>query len=163
MSDNEFSKGNISYTVTCGVSPEALADLLSGVWKGGYVAFANGERRLDQLGGSAIDAALLSRRVQELPDRLKEPGNTEGYVTEIDLWRQEGAVLEEIAVERKENSFTVQHWRLNTTPADAGNCLYREANTLAGSYRSRLYNGRLATVEVVWPDQRLNFFITRGN
>jgi len=162
MSDKGFNKGNLSYTVTRGVTPEALAGMLAGAWRGGYVAFANGERRLDQLAG-AIDTAFLSRRVQDLPGRLKDPGNTGGYVTEIDLWRQEGALLEEIAAEREEDSFIVQHWRLDTAPADAGNCLHRAADTQAGAYRGRLYSGRLATVEVVWPERRLNFFITRGD
>jgi len=162
MSDNKFKKGNLSYKINPGVTPQALADLVSGDWRGGYVAFANGERRLDQLSGSNMDSELLSRRVQDLPGRLKEPGNTGGYVTEIDLWRQDGDVLEEIAAEREEDTYTVQHWRLDTAPAGEINCRYREADTIAGSYRGRLYSGCLTTVEVVWPEQRLNFFITRG-
>jgi hypothetical protein len=158
MNDNGFRQGNLEYTVRSGVSPTDLAELVSGVWSDGYVAFANGERRLAALEGARLDSRFLSERVQGL-------GDVEGYVTELNLWRSCGSILEEIAVEREENSYLVQSFRLVTEAGAEGNCWYREASTSVGSHHKdgrRIFSGDLQTVEVVWPEKRLNIYITRG-
>ena len=159
MSVNEFLEGTLVYTAAGGITPADLAHKLAGAWQDGYVAFAASEKRLAELKGIAPDVSFLSGRVQNLD-------GAEGYVTELNLWRRDGAILEEIAAEREENTFHVQTWRLDTAPATgSGNCWHRPAATRSGSHHKagrRLFSGELAGVEVVMPQQRLNFYITRG-
>jgi hypothetical protein len=155
MSDSGFTKGQLIYTVAS-ITPAELAAKTDGIWKDGYVAFANSEKRLSQLPNS-MDADFFSQRVQAVP-------GAEGYVTEINLWRKNGSVIEEIAVERDENRFYLQHWLLETSPKNGtGNCWYKAAKTEAGSHHNkgrRLFNGSLKSIEVVWPEKRLNFYLT---
>lgn len=159
MSDKAFREGTINYTVESGVFPAALADVIKGNWCDGFVAFANSEKRLAELQGASFDERFLAERVQGLD-------NAEGYVTEVNFWRSDGQYLVEVAAEREENSYCVQTWKLDTAPVPgSGNCWHREAATRAGSHHKdgrRIFSGELKTVEVVWPEKRLNFFITRG-
>lgn len=159
MRDNGFKKGKLTYNAASGITPAQVAELVAGSWKGGYVAFANGEKRLDELGDIQLNAPFLT-------DRVTGCAGVEGYVTELNVWRSDGRVLEEIAVEREDNSYYVQTFHLDMCAQSEENCLYREAATKAGSHHKdgrRIYSGELKTVEVVWPEKRLNIFITRGN
>jgi len=157
MSDNEFKKGHLAYTAAS-MTPGELAAIINGSWKDGYVAFATTEKRLSQL-PVTMDESFFRERVQGIED-------AEGYVSEVNLWRNDATTIEEIAVEREENSFYVQHWLLKTDPVSGTeNCWHCEADTKTGSHHNndkRLFNGSLKSIEVVWPVKRLNFYLTTG-
>lgn len=157
MSDNGFKKGQLAYTAAS-MTPGELAARINGSWKDGYVAFATTEKRFNQL-PVTMDESFFRERVQGIAD-------AEGYVSEVNLWRNDISTVEEIAAEREENSFFVQHWLLKTDPAaGAENCWYGEADTKTGSHHNndkQLFSGALKSVEVVWPEMRLNFYLTTG-
>jgi len=157
MSDNEFKKGLLVYKATS-MSPGELAAIINGSWKDGYVAFATTEKRLNQL-SIAMDEVFFRERIQGVT-------GAEGYVTEVNVWRTDKSIIEEIAAEREENSFYVQHWLLETDPTSGTeNCWHSEADTKAGAHHNndkRLFNGSLKSMEVVWPEKRLNFYLTTG-
>jgi hypothetical protein len=159
MTNDGFKRGIIEYTLRCGVMPAVLAGELPG-WQDGYVAFANAEKRLGDIQGLAVDEDFLSNRIN---GRLS--GGIEGYVTELDFWRKGSDTLEEIAAEREETTYRVQRWTLRMFPGEGeGNCWHRPAATMPGP-RIRtgpLFAEGLASQEVVWPEKRLNFFISRG-
>lgn len=160
MSDNGFYQGFLEYSLASGVTPAKVAEHLAGEWSDGFVAFANAEKRLGDLSGIKLDTDFLSDRIN---GRLA--AGVEGYVTELNLWRSNGSYLEEIAIEREENTYFVQQIRLDMTPPERSNCYYREARTVTGSHHSRgkshTFSGELKTVEVVWPEHRLNIYVTR--
>ena len=161
MSDKGFKEGSIDYRVASGVTPAALADTVQGRWEDGFVAFANGEKRLGDISEIPLDAVFFAQKIN---DRLDQ--EIEGYVAELNLWRKEESLMLEISAEREENTFYVQSWELDTAPVPpgTGNCWYREADTRAGSQHKdgrRTFTGELKTIEVVWPEKRLNFFISR--
>ena len=156
MNDNGFNKGLLAYTVAT-LTAEELAAETDGSWQDGYVAFATSEKRLNQL-PSKMEAVFFSERIQGIAD-------AEGYVTEVNLWRKNGSTIEEIAAEREENRFYVQHWLLDTELAETAdnNCWHRVADTQAGSHHNkgkRIFSDSLKSIEVVWPEKRLNFFLT---
>lgn len=157
MSVNGFKEGKLTYTVRSGVTAEALAPMVSGKLGNGFIAFATSEHLFAALNGKSLDARFLGERVQGL-------AGAEGYVSEVNLWRKDGAVLEEIAAEREENTFYVQEWRLEMAPiAGSGDCWYRAAATSSGSHHKggkRLFSGELKSIEVIQPDKRLNFYLT---
>lgn len=159
MKNNGFKEGKLTYTTAAEMTPEDLSTLLAGGWADGFVAFAASEKRLNDLEDVAFDPRFLSERAQGI-------SGAEGYVTEINLWRKNAKVHEEVAAERQENTWYVQHWILSTdTVGDGATCWYRDAQTRTGSHHmggKRLFSDRLATIEVVWPEKRLNFYITRG-
>jgi hypothetical protein len=153
MNDNGFKDGTIRYAPAAMTPAELAAAVGNGVWQGGYVAFSRGEKRLAELDSGSITEEFLRGRVASIP-------GAEGYVAEVNLWCAHGDTIEEISAEREENTFFVQQWALDTKPQDGtGNCWHRKAATVASSL---LYTGKLASVEVVWPQYRLNFFITTG-
>lgn len=162
MCDNGFKEGNIDYKVASGVTPAALADTVKGSWEDGFVAFANGEKRLGDISEIPLDAVFFAQKINGRLDQ-----KIEGYVAELNLWRKEESLMLEISAEREENTFFVQSWKLDTAPAPGtGNCWYREAATRTGSHHKdgrRIFSDELKTIEVVWPEKRLNFFITRGD
>ena len=153
----DFMEGKLTYTVAR-MTPEELATVVAGIWANGYVAFANTEKHLGDLNGIGLDARFLSERVQGVVN------GAEGYVMEVDLWRKTGNIIEEVAAEREETTYYVQHWRLDTTPAPgSGDCWYREADTRPGSHHShgkRIFADSLKSIEVVWPLERLNFYLS---
>ncbi len=157
MCDNGFKKGQLTYTAAS-MTPGELAAKLNGSWKDGYVAFATTEKRLSQL-PVTMDESFLRERVQGIED-------AEGYVSEVNLWRNDTSTIEEIAAEREENIFYVQYWSLKKGPESGKeNCWYCEADTKAGSHHNndkRLFSGTLKSVEVVWQEKRLNFYLTTG-
>lgn len=156
MSNNEFKPGRLAYRVHAGISCEQLAASLGGQWDDGYLAFAQTERRWEKMPARRMDAEFLASRVTDL-------AGVEGYVTEINLWRKQGERHEEIAAERIENTWHVQHWTLDTNPeTGAKNCWHRPASTRAGSHHRKerqIFSGSLPTIEVVWPQHRLNFYL----
>lgn len=159
MNINGFSKGELKCDIRKAVSAEELSKMLAGEWRDGYVAFANGEKRIAELAGIPLDATFLTQRIN---GRIS---GIEGYVTELNLWRINGQVVEEIAAEREENSFYLQHFTLETKPETGGNCWHRDADTRPGSHHKggrHLFRDKLSSVEVVWPEKRMNIFITRG-
>ena len=159
MRPDDFEEGKIKYSVKSGVTPADLAAELSvAKWADGFIAFANNEKRLGEV-QQELSEKLLSDRINGWIE------GAEGYVTEVNVWRSNGSIHEEVAAEREENTFYVQRWKLETDPANGSGdiCWYREANTQAGSHHKddkRLFSDALKTIEVVWPEKRLNFFIT---
>jgi hypothetical protein len=158
MKDNGFAAGHITYSIET-IDPAKLAtDLAAASWIDGYVTFSASEKRLKDA-ALALAATQLGGRVSGIPDAV-------GYVMEINLWRREGSLLFEISAERQNDRFFVQTWQLDTAPASGkANCWHREAETRSGSYHQKnkyLFSGVLKSQEVVWPEYRLNFYITSG-
>ncbi|MBF0592522.1 MAG: hypothetical protein HQL02_10590 [Nitrospirae bacterium] len=158
---SDFKDGHLCYTLTPLVSGDLVSELLE-QWQGdGYIAFSKVERRLSKLDMSVL-AAIIASPEQHRGDK--------GYLMEIDLWQDKDGVYEEVSIEREDKGFFYQQWWLDTTLQEAPNCYWRMASTLArGNKDADNKNtvfppGRpVETVEVICPQQRLHFFITRGN
>jgi len=160
MINNGFKKGLLTSKVKVNVAPAEIVALACEKWKNGYIAFANGEKRLDCFDQVEFDQHFFSDRIQDIAPEFE----LEGYVTELNLWRNVGNTIEEIAIEREENNYFIQHFHLDMTAPDS-NCWYRDSDTIAGSHHNgarQIFSGKLSSVEVVWPEKRLNIFITVG-
>ncbi|MDQ7031594.1 MAG: hypothetical protein Q9M37_02610 [Desulfonauticus sp.] len=119
-------------------------------WDNGYVAFSNREYPLQEL--KQLDLKQMLNQ-----DQL--PKDAEGYIMEIDLWRKTDHVYEEISIEREDTLFFIQHWQLFTQKIDGADlCFYRCASTAP---RANSIFNQLKSIEVVVPDKRLHFFITK--
>jgi len=151
-----FKAGKLACQVgTC--DSEQLWQRLKGTWDNGYLAFSNREILYADLPAGRLSAALLRDRVTDLE-------GIEGYLMEIDLWRNCDGRLEELVAERADCGWQVQQWTLRTDVAeDEGNCWYRPAATRPGGHHhGRELFEQLSTIEVVWPERRLNIFLGRG-
>ncbi|MEE4358313.1 MAG: hypothetical protein V2I97_17720 [Desulfococcaceae bacterium] len=162
MSHTEFSKGFLSYK--SGMKNASDIDIDFPQWKDGYIAFSNTEKRLKHTDISEITYA--------------DPVPGIGYVMEIDLWKKDKDVWEEIALEREDKGFFYQHWKLfgngKTDDPDlekADCCFWRMADTLVRKpvrKDSSIFGDTkkndlvLKTIEVICPQHRLHFFITAG-
>jgi len=161
MRDNIFKQGEITYTSDRNISPAEVAAMVAKSWKDGYIAFANGEKRLNDFDHIDLNEKFFRQRIQE----IIQFNRLGGYVTELDLWRSSGSIFEEIAIEREENSYHVQHIVLDTEDKSSSNCWYRDSHTKAGSHHNsnrQIFTGMLNTIEVVWPEKRINIFVTVG-
>lgn len=157
---NTFESGSLVW-VSGIFPPEDLAlRFLEKAWDDGFVAFSNGERRVNTIGGRQAMADLLAQRI-EGQDGL------EGFLMEGGLWRASTtSVYEELAMEREGDNFFVQHWRLS--PEKMANkeempCFYRKAQTFVrGNLVNIFPEQTIPTFEVIVPEHRLRFYIIRG-
>lgn len=149
MANNKFEKGFVSYTVTSKV-PDNLS---FNSWADGYIAFSKGEMRLNE---------IKYRDFSELiKNRITGISGVDGYVMEINLWKSNGdGSYEEISIEREDKGFFIQSWKLSKNEIDDGiMCYYREVNTQP---RGNSIFKELKAIEVIVPEYRLHFFITKG-
>ncbi len=150
-----FEKGFIEYKVSR--EPAIDQDLTCQDWDDGYLAFSKGEKRLEN-----IDLAKLNDFQNQ---KVQGIGSVEGYLMEIDLWRSRNGIYEEIAIERDDTGFYCQKWELDTENKEF-NCYYRRVKTLVrkaiGNAKEIFKNDELQSIEVVYPEKRLHFFITAG-
>ena len=155
MDDPAFYQGKIEYQA--GYHDPSEIGLDPAQWDDGFVAFSRGEVRLNAITGTigrlpSFDAPL------ETP---ADDGGFGGYIVEVNVWRHRDGAHEELVLERENHQFYRQNFRL--TPGDGAdwNCYYRPATTTALGHT--LFQGaELPTIEVIWPDHRLHFFITTG-
>ncbi len=150
--NEDFFPGVLEYHQEIKNSEDVLSLLTEADMKLGFAAFSKGEIKLPR-DDFSIGIDLLNKRTT-----LK---NCDGYLMELNLWENDGTVYEEIAVERTDEGFLTQTWKLNTTKKENGNCLYRfrEHPVLENSM---LYGGKIQTIETIMPEHRLHFFITIG-
>ncbi len=156
MAENDFKAGRLVWS-----SGKMDADTLRSqylqeqVWSDGFLAFSTTEQRLTEGG---LD--LLSRCLE---GRSDAHGGPEGYLMEAGLWRTVVSGLEELAIERDGDNFSVHYWCLYTSPdeSDAMECFYRQAKTFVRR-NVRPFSGALESVEVVVPEHRLRFYLTKG-
>jgi hypothetical protein len=158
MSNEHFREGFLVYEA--GPVDEADIDLDLAKWDDGYLAFSTAETRL---------SGIRDRFKKEWLEGEIDPFEAfDGYLMEIDLWRKSGGVFEELVLEREDDGFKRQYWRLSTDPGnEKPNCYWQEAFTRARKPigAERIFNEEsddLRTIEVVWPKHRLHFFITAG-
>jgi hypothetical protein len=88
----------------------------------------------------------------------------QGYLMELNLWRQLETAIEEICIEREDHGFVCQRWCLKKAPKGEENCYYREAATLVRPPISEIKQvfQKLETIEVIQWKHRLHFFLTKG-
>jgi len=153
VNQNAFSDGFIEYHTSLKPLSDARSLLQSGDWKDGYAAFSNAEIALDKISAAQISDAMEGR-VQGIQ-------GVEGYLVETDLWWHTNEYFEEISIEREDNGFYCQHWKLHQKPENA-NCYYRSVETLPRNNSTVFKDTPLQSVEVIWPERRLHFFITIG-
>lgn len=162
MISPEFQDGYLVYEVKVISEPGSLPPILKQHWDDGYVAFSRGEIRwnnfLKNFSGKWTD--LLTQR-----HFMK---GIEGYIMEIDLWRDEAGILyEELSLEREDGGFLFQLFKLHVDKATLGTdhafeCYYRYCRHAYTISRAKpIFNtGELSFVEVIVPDYRLNIFLT---
>lgn len=148
----EFAPGNLKYRQEIKNSEDVLRVLAEADMKQGYAAFSKGEIRLPDA-GLVVNADLLNERTA-----LKD---CDGYLMELNLWKNEGTIFEEIAVERTDEGFLTQEWKLDISEIEQGNCWYRFRKHPVLE-NSRLYKDKIETIETIMPKHRLHFFITRS-
>jgi hypothetical protein len=138
---------------------KALTQFFHKPWDDGFAAFGNDERRLADLGGTNALSGLLQGRISNQP-------NLEGFLMEVGLWRNDGACYEELSLEREGDDFFVQHWRFWLTTGgqqDGQPCYYREAATFVRGNLHKLFpENAISTYEVIVPEDRLRFYLTKG-
>lgn len=127
-------------------------------WDDGFIAFSDGEIRLDQA-REVVPEHLFA-------DRVAENKPFSGYVMEVDLWRQREGAFEELVLEREDSGLYRQYWKLRPS-AEAGetNCYFRTAATRRRSPIERasvFATDDLRCLEVIHPENRLHFFIPIG-
>jgi|GEM_PF-1097316 hypothetical protein len=154
--DCPFKSGRLVYESGIMTTGELENRYLQTPWPDGFAAFSAGEQRL----GAAGDLRRL------LAGRRDGTNGPEGYLMEAGLWRNRDCVFEELAIEREGDDFFVQFWRLET--GDTGDtgaadhlCYYREADTFVRG-NTEIFSGGMPTLEVVVPELRLRFYLTRG-
>jgi hypothetical protein len=150
-----FQQGCLSYRAD--FKSEITKDVVElSQWEQGYLAFSQTEEMFDKSTAKGLYALLDKSGKIESPDK--------GYLMEVNLWKQDRQCLYEIAIEREDRGFFVQRWQLHTqgTPAaDQMLCYYRERPMLARA-NTVLKNQQLQACEVICPQHRLHFFLTKG-
>lgn len=168
MRYKDFKEGFVAYTVAHELPPDFSLD----GWDDGYIAFSNKEFPVNnKIKGMPFKDIIKVRynKGNLPPDALKD---AEGYLMELDLWRHKDGVYEEISIEREDRGFLVQHWKLYADGKEGDgyeatgnkgkfNCYYywRVAETKP---RGNSIFKDLKSIEVVYPEHRLHFFLTVG-
>ncbi len=163
MSVESFREGLIHYSVVTADSTVKLKEHLYTInlneWTDGCVAFPRGEKRLADMPKDIGIEALAE-------DEVKSLVGIDGYLMEVDVWREKAGVYEEIAVEREDRGWFCQKWTLRTGEFKGASegyfpCYWRVVETMPIS-KGLFKNRELTSVEVVVPEERLHFFITKG-
>lgn len=156
MSKRDFRNGRLEYEA--GPVDAGAVDLDLSQWEDGFLAFSTAEVRL---------SGIRDRFRKDWLEGEIDPFEAfDGYLMEIDLWRKNGGVFEELVLEREDDGFYRQYWRLSTDPSvEAPNCFWQEAGTRVREPidTAPLFSGGdLRSIEVIMPTHRLHFFITAG-
>ena len=148
----DFKQGFIKFSANKTDKTEIL-NLLEDFedFKDGFIAFSNIEKRAHEINKDFNE--LLNGRITGLP-------NVEGYLTEMDLWKNTESEYFEIYIERVENGFYYNYFHLISEKSKEGyeNCLYREMKIYP--VKSLFKPGDLSGIEVIIPEKRINIFIT---
>ncbi len=156
---NKFEDGIVGYEIYKVESEKiaSLVDIEAFREGGGYIAFSNCEKRLNEIPHK--DTSIKDLFV----DRCDAIQGVEGFLMEIGLWRDNDGVFEEISIEREDHGFLFQRWTLAKSPdkVKGVECFFRNINTTVRSSRCSIFaEGELGTIEVICPGKRLHFFIT---
>lgn len=139
MIHEEFQPGKVMFSMEELSEPRAIEPSR---WHDGYLAFSSEEFSLEEIvqRGIDIDGLLKNAKIEGI----------DGYLMELDLWRSDGDLYEELYMERTDMGWYIFTVVLDTkAPRQEANCYWRRANTSA-----------LKSIEVVVPQWRLHFFIT---
>lgn len=154
MDTEKFTPGYISYEASA-KTVEETAELIASIQtvEDGFMAFSNQQERIRLPFDPSHTAQLL---------QTHDPGG-KGYLMELDLWGALEGGCFEISIEFEDSGFFVQQWRLDyTCAADrTANCYYRWANTFRRGNTDIFSGDELRSIEVIYPERRLHFFITR--
>jgi hypothetical protein len=156
MADTNFKGGRLVWQTETIDSDTIRSRYLTGQsWSDGFIAFSATEQRLAEAG--------IEKLSSWLDGRSDANGGPEGYLMEAGLWRTAAANFEELALEREGDRFVVQHWLLNTATdaADGMACYYRPAKTFTRG-NAKPFSGAVDSFEVVVPEHRLRFYLTKG-
>ncbi len=120
-------------------------------WDDGFVAYSSSEVRLGDFlkNGAVFGCGHVSQKA--------------GYIMEVNLWKEQGSVLEEICLERTDDNILEQKWTLEMNPsAEQANCYFRETEAIfREGTESKIFSGTLKCVEVIQPDTRMHVFMSR--
>ncbi|MCX7635113.1 MAG: hypothetical protein N2Z74_05135 [Syntrophales bacterium] len=153
MNSATFHEGSLQWQAASMTSDAIAEQFLQQTWDDGFLAFSDSERRLDKEGFLLLTAALKGR--------ADAVGGPTGYLMEAGLWRNRGAIVEELSLEREGEVFFVQYWRLTRhAPPEAANCYWREAATFVRGNLGHVFVGNIKTLEVIVPDHRLRLYLT---
>ncbi len=121
-------------------------------WDDGFVAFSSREERL---GVFLKNNAVLS---------CAHVSPQDGYIMEVNLWKKQGNMLEEVCVERLDDSVLEQKWTLEMEPSpEQTNCYFQETEAIfREGTKDKIFSGNLKCVEVIQPDTRMHVFMSRG-
>ncbi len=155
----EFEDGYVEYgTLNLKTFDELDNQIDLSDWDDGYLAFSNCELRLDEKIKTHNLLSLSQGNVKSL-NLL----NAEGYLMEIDLWRQRDGIVEEISLEREAHGWWYQGWKLDTKNTAEPNCYYRSHNGMVRQGKTPIFkDGDISSIEIIAPDKRLHFFISTG-
>lgn len=162
MNRSEFQNGYLIYDVKIVSDPMYILPVLKEHWYEGYVAFSKGEMRWSSF------VQNFSGEWDKLLEGRHSLKGVEGYIMEINLWRDEaGIIYEEFSLEREDNGFFSQRFQLHTDKDTVGErkameCYYRYCKNAFTITRSKplFKTGDLNFIEIVVPDFRLNIFLT---
>lgn len=157
MKENRWEEGYIEYTVT--QNSDEINSLNLSDWKDGYIAFSNWEYRLNNDIKKLSLQEIMGKQLKN--NKISCIKEAEGYLMEINLWKQTNGVYEEISIEREDSGFLAQHWRLSTKESEGSKpCYYRDADTQPRANLKLFEKKELKSIEVIEPENRLHFFIT---
>ncbi len=147
---DDFRDGRIKWVSGIMKGKELKDRYLHEDWQDGFVAFSSEEIRL-----RGFDQDWNAWLCDDKKDANK------GYLMEAGLWRNNGALFEELSFERQGERFFVQYWRLDTGSNNKSGmkCYYRDAGTFVRG-NIKIFNPEIPSFEVVVPDSRLRFYIT---
>ncbi len=153
MISNSFKEGCIEYTVEMKTA-ESFPNIDLNDWNDGYIAFSNDEIRVQHIKNRSLKD-MLNGRVEGI-------NGIEGYLIEIDLWRNKDGIYEELSIEREDREFLYQGWKLYTQLKEnqKHNCYFRVVDTYARANSKIFKDNELKSIEVIFPEHRLHFFIT---
>jgi len=156
----DFKDGYITYeTLFIKTLDNMPKDTVLSRWDDGYLAFSNVEIRIDDEIKRLDVCHIANSRINEFENLTALGG--EGYLMELDVWRKEGDTIEEMTLERMDNGWFYQRWKLKTEGFDKPNCFYNSCKvTIRNPNRKIFHRDDIGAVEVIVPDKRLNFYIT---
>jgi len=157
MSASEFRDGFLLYECEKISMDELLSRYDFSGWQDGFIAFSNKEKRLSDI---KTDVKILL--IGDNQGKVSGLDGVEGYLMEINLWRSHGAGWEEIVVERDDDGFYCQRWKLLKQESRGKNyfeCRYRPVNTYP-CHNSIFKDQTLESIEVIVPQTKFHFFIT---
>lgn len=148
--NNQYRQGHFSFiSREIPVQDDSFPDPAG--WDDGFVAYSSREERLGQF--LKNNAVLSCGHVSQ----------EDGYIMEVNLWKEQGTVLEEVCVERLDGSLLEQKWTLEMDPSpEKANCYFRETEAVfREGIKDKIFSGTLTCVEVIQPDTRMHVFMSR--